>query len=210
VGCDKCVFICPYNAITAQNFANPKVDMEKCTGCGACQLVCPHDAIQVKGFEFNNVMEKYAKAATQLKAQSKKPAVMVFSCQWSEYSGLDDPESVLKGKNALVLEVPCFKSLDPVHIVNAFSAGFDGVMGVVCSKDDCKLQQGRDVAERQLGVLQDFLKKMALGDRFEYVELSPRCQGEFKPKFEAFYNKIAAMPQGAVVIKTEAKRTRTK
>ena len=28
-------------------------------------------------------------------------------------------------------------------------------MGVVCSATDCKLQQGRDVAERQLGVLQD-------------------------------------------------------
>ena len=100
--------------------------------------------------------------------------------------------------------------MDPVHIVNAYRAGFDGVMGVVCSKDDCKLQQGRDVAERQLGVLTDFLKKINLLDRFEYLELSPRCQGEFKPKFEAFYNKIAAMPQAIVAIKTEAKAKRTK
>ncbi len=210
VGCDKCVFICPYNAITAQSFANPKVDMEKCTGCGACQLVCPHDAIQVKGFEFNNVLERYRNAIPKLKTQTKAPAVLVFSCQWSEYAGLDDPASVLKGKNALVLEVPCFKSLDPVHIVNAYRAGFDGVMGVVCSKDDCKLQQGRDVAERQLGVLLDFLKKINLLDRFEYVELSPRCQGEFKPKFEAFYSKIAALPQANVTIKPEAKKKRTK
>ena len=210
VGCDKCVFICPYNAITAQSFANPSIDMQKCTGCGACQLVCPHDAIQVKGFEFNNVMDRYGKAIAKLKAQKKAPAIMVFSCQWAEYPGLDDPESVLKGKNALVLEVPCFKSMDPVHVVNAFRSGFDGVIGVVCSATDCKLQEGRDVAERQLGVLQDALKKMGLSDRFEYVELSPRCQGEFKPKFEAFYNKIAAMPQCIVSVKTEAKGKRTK
>jgi coenzyme F420-reducing hydrogenase delta subunit/ferredoxin len=210
VGCDKCVFICPYDAITAQSFANPSVDIQKCTGCGACQLVCPHDAIQVKGFEFNNVMERYGNAITKLKAQKKGSAVMLFSCQWAEYPGLDDPDSVLKGKNALVLEVPCFKSMDPVHVLNAFRSGFDGVMGVVCSKDDCKLQQGRDVAERQLAVLQDVLKKMDLCDRFEYLELSPRCQGEFQPKFEAFYNKIAAMPQCTVAHKTEAKRKRTK
>ncbi len=210
VGCDKCVFICPYKAITAQSFANPKIDMEKCTGCGACQLVCPHDAIQVKGFEFNNVMEKYANAVTKLKAAKKVPAVVVFSCQWSEYAGLDDPDSVLKGKNAMVLEVPCFKSMDPVHVMNAFRAGFDGVMGVVCSATDCKLQEGRDVAERQLAVLRDVLQKMGLSDRFEYVELSPRCQGEFKPKFESFYQKIAAMPQSTVAIKTEAKGKRTK
>ena len=210
VGCDKCVFICPYNAITAQSFANPSIDMEKCTGCGACQLVCPHDAIQVKGFAFNDVMDRFGNAVTKLKAQKNEPAVLVFGCQWSEYAGLDDPDSVLKGKNALVLEVPCFKSMDPVHIVNALRSGFDGVMGVVCSADDCKLQQGRDVAERQLGVLKDYLKKMNLIDRFEYLELSPRCQGEFKPKFEAFYSKIAMMPQMIVAVKTEAKAKRTK
>ena len=136
--------------------------------------------------------------------------MLVFSCQWSEYAGLDAPDSVLKGKNAMVLEVPCFKSMDPVHVMNALRSGFDGVMGVVCSKDDCKLQQGRDVAERQLSVLQDVLKKMNLLDRFEYVELSPRCQGEFKRKFEAFYQKIAAMPQCTVAVKTEAKGKRTK
>ncbi|XES76683.1 MAG: hydrogenase iron-sulfur subunit [Candidatus Bathyarchaeia archaeon] len=210
VGCDKCVFVCPYGAITAQSFATPTIDTQKCTGCGACQLVCPHDAIQVKGFEFNNVLDRYGCAITKLKEQKNAPAVLVFSCQWSEYSGLDDPECVLKGKNAMVLEVPCFKSLDPVHIVNAFRSGFDGVMGVVCAAEDCKLQEGRDVAERQLGVLQDVLKKLGLSDRFEMVELSPRCENQFKPHFEAFYNKIAAMPQCTVAIEMEAKGKRTK
>ncbi len=195
VGCDKCVFICPYDAITAQSFATPKIDMDKCMGCGACQLVCPHDAIQVKGFEFTNVLDRYVNAAAKMKAQKNTPAVMVFSCQWSQYSNLDNPDNVLKGKNALMLEVPCFKSLDPAHVVNALQNGFDGVMGVVCAADDCKLTKGRDVAERQLGVLLNALKKLNLQDRFEIVEVSPRCEGEFKNKFEAFYQKIAAMPQ---------------
>ena len=57
------------------------------------------------------------------------------------------------GKNVLALEVPCFKSLDPVHVVNALNCGFDGVMAVVCSSKDCKLQEGRDTAERNLGVI---------------------------------------------------------
>jgi coenzyme F420-reducing hydrogenase delta subunit len=83
-------------------------------------------------------------------------------------------------------------------------------MGVVCSATDCKLQQGRDVAERQLGVLTTTLQKLQMLDRFEYVELSPRCQGEFKPKFEAFYNKIAAMPVCPAAVIPEAKGKRTK
>jgi coenzyme F420-reducing hydrogenase delta subunit len=209
VGCDKCVFICPYNAIKAEPFSSPTVVMEECVGCGACQLVCPHHAIQVKGFEFENVLSRYGEAASALKSRSKASAVLVFSCQWSEYSGLDDPDSVLKGKNAMVLEVPCFKAMDPVHVVTALRSGFDGVMGVVCSAQDCKLQQGRDTAERNLGVLTDALKRMNLLDRFEMFELSPRCEGEFKPKFDAFYQKIAAMPQCAA-LPMEARVKRTK
>ncbi len=202
VGCDKCVFICPYDAIKVDAFSSPKVVLEDCVGCGACQLVCPHHAIQVKGFEFEKVLDRYAKSAMKLKAQNHRPAVLIFSCQWAEYPGLDNPNSVLKGKNAVVLEVPCFKGLDPVHVVNALKCGFDGVMGVVCSPDDCKLEKGKDTAERNLGVLTNVLKKMNLLDRFEMVELSPRCEGQLELRFIGFYNKILAVPQ--YVLNTEA------
>ena len=67
VGCDKCVFICPYKAIEAQPLATPKVDLEKCMGCGACALVCPYNAIEVKGFEFESVLKRYTEAAEKLK-----------------------------------------------------------------------------------------------------------------------------------------------
>ncbi len=79
VGCDKCVFICPYNAIKAEPFATPNVIFEDCVGCGACQLVCPHEAIEVKGFEFQNVLKRYGAAAAQLKATSKAPALLFSS-----------------------------------------------------------------------------------------------------------------------------------
>jgi coenzyme F420-reducing hydrogenase delta subunit len=209
VGCDKCVFICPYKAIKAEPFSTPTIVYEDCVGCGACALVCPHKAIEVKGFEFENVLQRYGQAAAAIKARTNAPAVLVFSCQWSEFSALDNPDNAFKGKNAAVLEVPCFKGLDPVHVVNALKCGFDGVMGVVCAADDCKLTEGRDTAERNLGVLKDVLKKMNLLERFELFELSPRCEGEFKSKFDSFYQKIAALPQ-CVVVKAEAKVKRTK
>ena len=204
VGCDKCVFICPYDAIKAESFSTPTIIYEDCVGCGACALVCPHQAIEVKGYEFENVLQRYGQAAATMKANNNTPAVLVFSCQWSEFSALDDPNSALKGKNAMVLEVPCFKGMDPVHVVNALQCGFDGVMGVVCAPDDCKLSEGRDTAERNLEVLQNVLKKLNLLDRVEMFELSPRCEGEFKSAFESFYKKITALPPCAVA-KTEAK-----
>lgn len=198
VGCDKCVFICPYNAIKAEPFSTPRIVYEDCVGCGACALVCPHKAIEVKGFEFDNVLQRYCQAAKAMKTRNGQPAVLVFSCQWSEFSALDNPNNVLEGKNALILEVPCFKGMDPVHVVNALQCGFDGVMGVVCAAEDCKLSEGRDTAERNMIVLKDALKKKGLLNRFELFELSPRCEGEFKTKFESFYQKISALPEQAV------------
>ena len=208
VGCDKCIFICPYKAITFESFATPKIDEAKCVGCGACQLVCPHHAIQVKGFEFENVVDRYGDSIAKLKAQGRGPTVLAFVCQWSNFSNLDNPNSVIAGKNVLTLEVPCFKSLDPVHVVNALNCGFDGVMAVVCSSQDCKLQEGRATSERNLSVMLNVLKKKGLLDRFELYEESPRCAGDFNEKLDAFYKKISCLPKQEVAV--EATETRTK
>jgi coenzyme F420-reducing hydrogenase delta subunit len=208
VGCDKCIFICPYKALEFESFATPKVNEEKCVGCGACQLVCPHHAIQVKGFEFENVVNRYGNSVAKLKVQNKGPAVLAFVCQWSEFSALDNPNKAFEGKNVLALEVPCFKSLDPVHVVNALNCGFDGVMAVVCPSQDCKLQEGRDTAERNLAVMLNVLKKKGLLDRFELYEESPRCAGDFNAKLDAFYNEISALPKREVTVEATAKRTK--
>jgi coenzyme F420-reducing hydrogenase delta subunit len=190
VGCDKCVFICPYGAIEAEEFATPRILFDYCMGCGACALVCPNQAIQVKGFEFEDVLKRYAEAAKKLKIKSNLPLILVFICQWSEFSALDNLESPLLRKNAVTLEVPCFKALDPTHVVNALKNGFDGVMAVVCSSEDCKLQEGKETAERNVDVLKDTLKKMNLLDRFELYTASPRCVGDFEQKLDEFSRKI--------------------
>jgi coenzyme F420-reducing hydrogenase delta subunit/ferredoxin len=193
VGCDKCVFICPYKAIEAEPFATPKILYEDCMGCGACALVCPHSAIQVKGFEFEDVMRRYADAAKRLKEEGKFPVILVFVCQWSEFQALDNPENLLK--KAVVMEIPCFKALDPVHIVNALRGGFDGVMAVVCPTEDCKLEEGKETAERNVAVLRDALKKIGVLERFELFTASPRCVGDFGKKLDEFVKKIASLPR---------------
>jgi coenzyme F420-reducing hydrogenase delta subunit/Pyruvate/2-oxoacid:ferredoxin oxidoreductase delta subunit len=194
VGCDKCVFICPYGAIEAEEFATPKIVNEKCVGCGACALVCPHLAIEVKGFEFDDVLRRYGESATKLKTEGKHPLILVFCCQWSEFPTLDDPKSLLLKKKAIAMEIPCFKALDPVHVLEALHSGFDGVMAIVCSKEDCKLQEGKETAERNMDVLTGALKKMNLLERFELFTVSPRCVEEFNQKLDEFFERIASMP----------------
>jgi len=198
VGCDKCVFTCPYDAIEAEVFATPKINFDLCVGCGACALVCPHLAIQLKGFEFENVSQlimRYGKAIEQMKREGNSPTVLVFCCQWSEFSALDEFESLLYKKNVATMEIPCFKAFDPLHVVQAILSGFDGVMAVVCAEEDCKLEKGRETAERNLNILRKTLARKNLLDRFEFFTSSPRHVGEFNQKLEEFIRKVASMPR---------------
>jgi coenzyme F420-reducing hydrogenase delta subunit len=207
VGCDKCVLVCPYEAIKAETLATPTVDMDKCVGCGACALVCPHLAIQLKGFEYenlSNLIQRYGKAAQQLKSTGTKPAILAFCCQWSEFSALDQPEAKLFNNKVALMEIPCFKGLDPVLVVEALQSGFDGVLATVCSSEDCKLELGRDVAERNAAVLEKTLDKFNLHDRFEVYTVSPRSVGDFNQKLTCFIQKIAALPPLEPIESTQA------
>lgn len=200
VGCDKCVFICPYEAIEAESLATPRIDTDKCVGCGACAMVCPHIAIQVEGFEYettSNRIHLLGTAARRLRSKGVSPIVLVFCCQWSEFSSLDRPEIHLFDNKAVLMEIPCFKGLDPYHVIEALNAGFDGVLAVVCSETDCKLERGYDVAERNTTVLRRALREMNLLERFELYTASPRMTDDFKRHLGKFIEKCARAPGAA-------------
>jgi coenzyme F420-reducing hydrogenase delta subunit len=195
VGCDKCTFICPYEAIEAQPLATPQINQEKCVGCGACALVCPHLAIQLKGFEYEPVSQQVLDCgarANKLKSEGVKPVVLVFCCQWSEFSALDTINPSSLPENVMLLEIPCFKGLDPVHVIEAFYAGFDGVLAVTCAEKDCKLKEGREIAELNAAILKKTLNKLHLDDRFEVCTTSPRYVGDFNSKLENFLKKVSS------------------
>lgn len=197
VGCDKCVFICPYEAIEAEPLATPRINLDKCVGCGACALVCPHIAIQLEGFEYETMSQRiarYGAAAKELKSKGVSPLILVFCCQWSEFSALDKPEIRLFDNRAVLMEIPCFKGLDPYHVIEAMLAGFDGVLAVVCSDADCKVEKGYDIGERNTTVLQKVLKEMRLQERFELYKASPREIGDFEKRLRTFVEKLSALP----------------
>jgi len=195
VGCDKCTFICPYEAIEAKPLATPEINLDRCVGCGACALVCPHLAVQLKGFEYEPVSKLVLDCgakAKKLKSEGMKPVVLVFCCQWSEFSALDTVNPSPLPKNAMILEIPCFKGLDPVHVIEAFYAGFDGVLALTCAEKDCKLEEGRATAELNAAVLKKTLSKLRLDDRFEVCTSSPRYVGDFNSKLENFLKKVSS------------------
>ncbi len=197
VGCDKCVFICPYDAIDVEQLATPQINLDKCVGCGACALVCPHLAIEIEGFEYeamSKLIQRYGYAAKTLKSQGISPLILVFCCQWSEFSALDQHEKIFFDNRVSMLEIPCFKGLDPYLVIEGLHSGFDGVLAVVCSESDCKLEKGYDVAERNGAALNRVLKELNMTERFHIYTESPRKVGEFKKHLTAFIEKLSKLP----------------
>ncbi len=189
VGCDKCSFICPYDAIELEELATPKIIMEKCRGCGACALVCPHMAIQLRGFEYKDSFQKLEDY--KVKSGGKGPSVLAFCCQWSEFSALDKSQCEVS-EFAQIVEVPCANGLDPTLVLGALSSGYDGVIAFICSEEDCKSKEGRDTYNSNASALLNVLKNLDLLDRFEIHLCSPRDIGDFNAKLKSFVDKIGS------------------
>ncbi len=204
IGCDKCESICPYDAIEAQPFSTPQINLEKCTGCGACALVCPYLAMQLKGFEYESLsqmIQRHKAKIEELKVKGVSPIVLVFCCQWAEFSALDYARDGFVRENVIIVEIPCFNALDPYQVLEALTSGFDGVLAIVCSEEDCKLKEGRDTAERNTLALKRVLNNLNLADRFEVCINSPRYTSDFDSKLESFITKISSLPDMVAVYK---------
>jgi len=201
VGCGKCVFICPYNAIEWNHLSTPEINSEACIGCGACALVCPHQAIELRGYQYEPVSQlirHFSDRAREARSRGVSPVVLVFCCQWSEFSALDDVQKGLLGENAMIIELPCAKGLDPVHVLDALYSGFDGVLAITCPESECKLEEGREIPERNVFALKKVLKQLNLEDRFEINTTSAKHVGDFNAKLESFIKRISSIAKPEV------------
>jgi heterodisulfide reductase subunit A2 len=58
-GCQTCLTVCPYDAITRDEARGIAVVSEaRCTGCGTCAATCPSNAIQQYGFTDSQVLSE--------------------------------------------------------------------------------------------------------------------------------------------------------
>ncbi len=193
VGCDKCVYICPYEAIEAQSFGTPQINYEKCVGCGLCTVICPHQSLYIRNFEPDRILSSindYREKISQLKERGVYPIVLAFCCQWADFSGLDNASNGFLRENAMVMEIPCFSSLDPMHVLQALEIGFDDVMAIVCPDEDCKSKESRKTTERNLQVLQSVLKELNLDGHFRVHKNHPRYPEGIELNLELFFEEV--------------------
>ena len=113
-GCDECIQVCPFDAISGQE--KIVINVLKCLECGRCAGVCPTGAIQYQRFDDQSFFEFFRTFPL------KKKAIVVFgsakelhSFWWHHHGTTFD--------NHLFLEYPCSSSLSALHLISLLAHG---------------------------------------------------------------------------------------
>lgn len=115
-----------------------------------------------------------------------QPRVVVFTCNWSGYSGLEAAGEARLGFPATVfpLRVTCLGRLSTGIILKAFEKGAAGVLLLGCPPGECHYQFGNHRAETVLAEAQQLAG--LLGYRSEQLKLDWVAAGDG----EAFVTKV--------------------
>ena len=117
------------------------------------------------------------------------PKIVVFTCNWNAYSGLESAGAERRGYAAAPrpLKVMCLGRLSPGIILKAFEKGADGVLLLGCPPGECHYEFGNRRAEEV--VAQARSTASLLGYRDEQLKLDwvPAGDGQtFAQKVQSF------------------------
>jgi coenzyme F420-reducing hydrogenase delta subunit/ferredoxin len=192
IRCGNCIYICPFDAINMKAPEAAQVDQDACSGCGACAAVCPAFAVKLDGSDYETISQKicnYSSLIPKMKLHAEKPVILVLSCEWSEFSDLDPPQSNTM-ENVVFVGLPCAGRVDTLHVLEAFYSGFDGVLVAACKKDECKLEKGNEKAEERISSVKKLLAQVNLEDRLDMCFVSPKNVGDLNERIKLFIERI--------------------
>lgn len=103
--CERCLYVCPYDAISLDSEGSPQIDAACCTRCGLCCGIC--DAFVTERITMNDLIEK-------VRRLSAEDEPVFFTC----YDQI--PEDFEIHPNVIVL--PCIGSVAPEFWTAALKA----------------------------------------------------------------------------------------
>lgn len=170
IACANCEKICEYGAIKVEKSV-AKVNLPLCKGCGTCAIECPAVAINMKNCSKEKLLAAVRNIASKWKI-GNKPKILSFVCKRAY------EESENQAKSLYTVFVPCSGRVDPLHVLQAFVMGADGVIIVACQISDCHYISGAFNAEQRVRQMKGWLK--ILGIKPERLEIKHALNGEPK------------------------------
>ena len=105
-----------------------------------------------------------------------EPKVVCFSCKFS-WGYLTD-EDKLASKIDNWVPLICTGKIDATDILDAFSAGADGILILGCPEGDCHYQDGNYEAKKRVYLVRRLLESVGIEKERIRIELSSDPEGE--------------------------------
>ena len=116
-----------------------------------------------------------------------EPKIISFVCKWCT-SAAADLAGVTRLKyqpNSVNIRVMCSSRVDPVHILQAFEKGADGVFVGGCHLGECHYQVGNFKTRRRIIMLHQLLENLGISPKRLRLEWISAAEG---PKFKNAMN----------------------
>jgi heterodisulfide reductase subunit A len=167
VGCDTCMTMCPFGAITlvdrpegAPRPAQVKddgklavIDPDTCRACGICAANCPEVAVA------HNLSDDALFGRVALMTQDVEKPVIGFYCKECAGAaiGLSGQHRDHYPESVRLIELPCLGRVSALHIVEAARLGAAGVFLAGCAEGRCQYRSGDTSALEQMNIAEEVL-----------------------------------------------------
>ncbi len=181
IACGNCAFYCPFDAAKLVSGA-AEFDLDLCRGCGLCVTLCPAFALDLENWE----TERMTALISRLSAEMDRPKILIFRCQWSVFPSLDEEFD----SNVRAIDLPCAARVEPLHILEAFRSGVDGVLIAACPEEDCRSKTGSKESQRLVTALRKTLSQIGFEERLHFCSVAPRYPEAFGEELQQFKARI--------------------
>ena len=120
------------------------------------------------------------------------PRVMLFACNWCLPFTPEEEAALPEGTG--LMRTLCTGRIHPGYVLEAFSAGADGVLIAACAEDHCHYQKGNLTVQASARRAADLIRLLGVDEgRFELRFFPPGRGDEVMEALAAFREKVAAL-----------------
>jgi len=122
-----------------------------------------------------------------------EPRILAFCCHYCAYAAADLAGTVRiqYPPNVRILRVPCSGKVDPLHVMQAFESGVDGVLVAGCLEGGCHFQEGNLRARRRVENTCGVLDEVGIEpERLRMVNLSSAMGRDFASIVKQFTEEL--------------------
>lgn len=136
-----------------------------------------------------------------------EPKIIAFLCNWCSYAGADlaGISRLQYPPNIRIVRVPCSGRINPLYLIKALQAGWDGFLVSGCHPGDCHYLAGNYSARRRFAILRDMLEFVGIEpERINFSWVSAAEGEKFSKVIKRVVERVKKVGPVKKLVKLEA------